>query len=269
MNQHFTESHAYIFSKSEMLCLLETFGVKSLLGTELNLSHHALSKRTQKAGLNALEKRNLIFAPFTKSEINQALLPLLVPLFSPEKALLVIRSHIEIGEQVLVFLSKENKVVLLSFPSTEKYRVASIQDVQALQEMLLSWFPIHSYTAKNVELCVDQTIFDQVRTFAEQKQEDEALRRLDEVSGEDQDKLLLIQTIAHRIFSGSFAKMTLQNETIVEAESTAVLAGASSGWLITQAKPETSLCITQTGKAFVSFVADLAQHLFSMGGSLE
>jgi hypothetical protein len=160
------------------------------------------------------------------------LLKCAVTSFFPDSVLVVVRSLPQRGDQVLLFFRRAEYLLLHTFPEEGLHRMQPIEDPHWVEEMLLDWFPLHTYVRRESSLRLSKEGAEELRALAERGEEDAALDILADQPMASEDKLALIHAMENRVISGSFAVLYPEGREIEDAFSLAAIADDESAWLL-------------------------------------
>ncbi len=249
-----------VLSREEIYYLMNALGARAMIGLGAAENDPVVLKR----GRESLMQRGLVTTETGGDRINEWLLLLVTTSFFPQGALTVVRDLPEIGKQVLLFFRRDQSMVLHTFPEQFSHRLAPLDGLEQIIDLLLRWFPLTAYPQSESNLMLTTERFEELRDKAEAHQKDAALQVLSSCTVSDEEKRNLIEAIENRTISGSFAVMQCEGDTITQAYSIAVVAGPSTAWLISQPEDDpqgTHLLIRRIGAEFEAVVADLVQRL--------
>jgi hypothetical protein len=262
MNEQTNQSNdVFLLTREEVRFLMGLLGAKSLLGTDLSPSQK--HRKTSLKARTALLERGWIKATGGRDQINESILPILSTVFFPTSALMVVRDLPQVGQQVLIFLRRQQQIILHTFPEERAHRLESFSSIDKVADMLLKWFPLHRFPSGEASFLIPIDQFEHFKTLVEANQKQNAINVLKNSAVSSQDQERLIQTIVGRVLSGSLAVLKIVENKIMDAYSISVLAGPNSAWVITQPEDNSDtvamLRVQRIGTAFEQVVQQLVQ----------
>jgi hypothetical protein len=255
--------NAILLDRREILALMKLMEARALLG--MNLAEQAaLSDADEKAAAASLKSKGILEAAGKKNRIAPGMLPLLSALMFPERAVLVFRDLPGLGKQVLTFLHKEGTTLLHSFPKEGQHRLAPFGEPADVMKFLLNMFPLNLYPPAAAKFQVSREALERARASAEQGKSEEALAALPEAVATPEEKKALVDAIASRKISGSFALVTCKDGEITDAKSYAAVGGDNTGWWISSGEAQGDaemFSVERTGSDFTIKMQSLAGQL--------
>ncbi len=125
---------------------------------------------------------------------------------------------------------------------------------------MTEWFPISGYMGSPVNTFISSNKLEKFKKYAETDQEQLALEALKSVQMPQEEKKCLFQTFKGATVSGSFALLTLNEDSITSAESLAIVADEISAWAITRPDKNTrqnTYRVRRTGDDFPNIIQNM------------
>jgi hypothetical protein len=230
-------------SRKELRFLMELLGAPGMIGLEASADDPTVARpqakaRTLKEGGESLVARGMVRPGGTgeKDQVQGKLLRHTLPCFFPEKVLLMIRDLPEVGRQILMLFRRGESIVVHTFPDPGSHRFEELGGAGEAAGLILSLFPLQPQEVRMSGVAMPVQAFEALRQAAEARDEHQALKVLAGAPLAEDEKIALVRAIEHRAISGSFAMLTCRGDTIVDAQSLALVADPMSGWLISQPK---------------------------------
>lgn len=228
----FDDNRATLLNRDEIRYLMDLFKVQSLIGIDAQLMSGAFLQ----AGRQSLIMRGLVQEPEqaqANDRVRGDLLRQALAALLPQRALVVVREAPSTGAQLLVFLRREETTVLHTLPRQGIHRWIELESAEDGIQLLNQWFPLENLPVPESNFIVPVETFEKFRAAAQGAGE-AALQVLFYLPIPQEEKAHLLQAVQQTAVSGSFALLTCAGETIMTAESLAILAGSQAVWAITR-----------------------------------
>ncbi len=257
----------FLLSRDEVHTLMKILGAKVLLGVqEAELKETSQSDATQEKAMDSLLKKGIVTGTGKSRSLNPEYTPIFSTLFHPEDALVVYRHISGVGDQILYFLSKENAVIMHSFPKELEHRIESFPDLNAVVEFLLEWFPMHKYPGATTNFQISQNSFEKIMGLVKKGQSKEAFKELDGISLPGPEKDNLIAAISSITINGTLTWININDQRVTDTQIVILFADKKTGWEVTHAKDTPGdnpmLLVRRAGPSTRRLVHSMASHLF-------
>ncbi len=229
----FDDSRATLLNRDEIRYLMDLFKVQSLIGIDAQ----QMSGAFLQAGRQSLIMRGMVQEPEqgqTNDRVRGDLLRQALAALLPQRVLVVVREAPSTGAQLLVFLRREETTVLHTLPRQGIHRWLELESAEDGIQLLNQWFPLENLPVPESNVIVPVETFEKFRAAAAQGTGETALQVLFYLPIPQEEKTHLLQAMQQPAVSGSFALLTCAGETIITAESLAILAGSQAVWAITR-----------------------------------
>ncbi len=244
----------YLFSRNEISRLSNLFSSPHLAGFDAtylqvpNLDEEKVASVLCARGV--LEKNQN-----SQFSLNPSLTPLFETLFRPERVLLVVRDVPAAGTQQVVFLIRQNMIILHAQPEQESHSLSMIS-VDEMVGLIEEWFSEYrGDTALNAQLRIPFTEFEHVRKISEQGESEQAKNLLKaHTDANDETADNLITQMQTRKVSASFMFFEVNGEKAHDLETFAMFTGSSTQWVVTEDPANHDLIVFCSKESFNSEV---------------
>lgn len=197
-----------VLDRDELLGLAVLADAQTVIGMEITPDEVAQAQKRKKDVNRHLSELGLVI----KNAIRGDKRALIQTLFHPERVLVVMRDRPDVGKQILIFLGRQKKFLLHSFPKENQHRIVEINPDE-IERMLKDWFPVKAGPVSDAAVVSEERL----RRFIEKAHDDESLFSLEGVDPSIGQKIS--GTLQNRKWTASFLLLELANDQAINADS--------------------------------------------------
>ena len=239
----------FFLNQAEMLALMTAVNSSLILGIDNDrLIPDSQEEQAKLAwqGIESLKQRELLRVENDTHIVDGDLMMMAATIAFPQLITFITRDLPGVGQQQFFHYRTDPVNVELSMPTTEQYRLAALPDAVAALERIRQILPVTLEDAfVSVQQSVDQALFFQIKTWAEQGNHLQAVESLQMNGFSLEAAEQFAQTIHSPQLGGTIAFMQVNDQEIVDGRNLALVQDNRAAWLVQQAVPgEPVLSIT-------------------------
>jgi hypothetical protein len=257
----------FLLNQAEMLALMTAVNSSLILG----IDNERLIPDTQEEqarlawqGIDSLKQRRLLRVEDETHIINGDLMMMAAAIAFPQVITFITRDVPGSGQQQFLHYRADPVNAELTMPTPEQYRLAALPDAIAALERIRQILPV---TVKNdvvsAQQSLDQDTFFQVKTWAEQGKQRQAVETLQAAGFTAEAAERLVQTLYSPQLGGTVAFMQVVEQEVVNGRNLAMVQDKQTAWLIQQVVPGEPLMRIETVTA-VTYSTALLETLTSL-----
>jgi len=230
-----------ILNQAEMLALMTAVNTSLIMGIDNErLIPDAQEKQAELAwqGIDSLKQRGLLRLENDTHIVNGDLMMMAAAIAFPQVMTFITRDVPGVGQQQFFHYRTDPVNVELTMPTEVQYRLAALPDAVVALERIRQILPV-TFVEETIseQQTIDQELFFQVKTWAEQGEFLQAEEALQANGFADESAAQLVQTIHAPTLGGTIAFMQVEDQEVVDGRNLAMVQDEQAAWLIQQAVP--------------------------------
>lgn len=259
----------FILNQAELLALMTAVNTSLIMGIDNErLIPNEQEKQAELSwhGIDSLKQRGLLRLENDTHIVNGDLMMMATAIAFPQVMSFITRDVPGEGQQQFFHYRTDPVNVELTMPIEAQYRLAALPDAIAALERIRQILPVtFADEAISEQQTIDQELFFQIKTWAEQGKFLQAAEALQANGFAPESANRLVQTIHSPTLGGTIAFLQVDEQEVVDGRNLALVQDDQAAWLIQQAVPGEPVLTVET----VTAVAYSTALLKALNGLLQ